>query len=85
METADMVRARCAGRVERGLERERVHDRAEHAHGIGGRAVDPAGCTHAGAADDIAAADDDGDLEAGLGGAATRSSARRDRVCGSSQ
>ena len=43
--------------------RERVHDRGEHAHVVGRDAVH-AGPREARAAEDVAAADDDGDLDA---------------------
>ena len=51
--------------LERVLHRERVHHRGEHAHVVGGDAVH-AGARQARAAEDVAAADDDGDLHAHL-------------------
>lgn len=45
-----------------------VHDGAEHAHVVGGGLLDVAGLGELGAADDIAPADDDGDLGACLCG-----------------
>ena len=50
---------------ERILQRERVHDRGEHAHVVARDAVH-AGAREAGAAEEVAAADDDGDLDAEL-------------------
>ena len=47
--------------LERILQRERVDDRGEHAHVVGGRAVHAPGAG-GDAAEDVAAADDDGGL-----------------------
>ena len=52
----------AAERFERVLQREAVHDGREHAHVVGGDAVH-AGPREARAAEDVAAADDDGDLD----------------------
>ena len=52
-----------AGVLEGVLKRERVHDGREHAHGVALGAVHAAG-GHLDAAEDVAAADDDGDLDA---------------------
>ena len=49
--------------LERVLQREAVDDRREHAHVVGGRAVHPLGAGGE-AAEQVAAADDDGDLDA---------------------
>ena len=54
---------RDAGPLERVLERQAVHDRREHADVVAGRAVHPAG-GRGQAAEDVAAADDDADLDA---------------------
>ena len=54
---------RAAGRLDRGFERERVHDGGEHAHQIAGHARD-ALLGHLHAAKDIAAADDNSDADA---------------------
>ena len=49
--------------LERVLQRQRVDDRRQHAHVVGRRAVHPAGAGRD-AAEDVAAADDDGRLDA---------------------
>ena len=49
--------------LQRILHRERVHDRREHTHVIGSRALEALGCRRD-PAKDIAAADDDTDFEA---------------------
>ena len=49
--------------LERVLQRQRVDDRRQHAHVVGGRAVHAAGAGRH-AAEDVAAADDDGRLDA---------------------
>ena len=67
IEIADMARAETPSAFERRLKRERVHDRRQHAHRVGGGAVDPSGGAHARAAEDVAAADHHGDLDAGFG------------------
>ena len=60
---AVMHAGRDAGPLERVLEREAVHDRREHADVVAGRAVHPA--RRGGQpAEDVAAADDDADLDA---------------------
>src|SRR6185503_8947144 len=46
------------------LQREAVHDRAEHAHVVGAGPIHPA-VVQFGAAEEVAAADDDGHLRAG--------------------
>ncbi len=53
--------------VEFFFEGRRVHDGAEHAHIVGGRLVDIARFGEFGPSDDIAPADDDGDLGPGFG------------------
>ena len=57
------VKTPCA--LERLLQRERVHDRGEHADVVGLGAVHALGRSGQ-AAEDVAAADDDGDLDAVL-------------------
>ena len=52
-----------AGLLEEVLQGERVHDGAEHAHVVGAAAVHAA-LAELGAAEEVAAADDDGDLDA---------------------
>ena len=52
-----------AGLLEEVLQGERVHDRAEHAHVVGTAAVHAA-LAELGTAEEVAAADDDGDLDA---------------------
>ena len=49
-------------RFERVLQRQCIHDGGEHAHVIAGHAIH-AGTGKAGAAEDVAAADDNGDLD----------------------
>lgn len=55
-------------RVEFFFERDGVHDGAEHAHVVRGGLLDVARFGEFGASDDVAPADDDGDLGACLGG-----------------
>ena len=65
--------------LERVLQREGVDDRGEHAHVVGGGAVHPARAGRE-AAEDVAAADDDGGLDAeGLNLADVAGDARGDR------
>ena len=52
-----------AGAAQRILQRERIHQRRQHAHVVGGRAIHPCR-TGRHAAKDVAAADDDRDLHA---------------------
>lgn len=68
---ADVERGHDAGvdpdGVEFFFEGDGVHDGAEHAHVVGGGLLDVSGFGELGAADDVSASDDDGDLCAGLG------------------
>ena len=63
IEIADCTRVGGARLLEEVLERERVHDGAEHAHVVGATAVHAA-LTELGTAEEVAAADDDRDLDA---------------------
>ena len=64
------------------LQRERVHDGREHAHVVGRDAVH-AGASEARAAKDVAAADDDRDLDVAARSASRISPAIRFRIAGS--
>lgn len=48
------------------LEREAVHHGGEHAHVVGGGLVDVGGLGELAPADEVSAADDDGELDVGL-------------------
>ena len=60
---AESTRVGDALLLERVLQRQRVDDRGQHAHVVGGGAVHAAGAG-GDAAEDVAAADDDGRLDA---------------------